>query len=474
MILDSCTSPTLSVLAGTMTARGRLAVTSAVPQAASAGIQAFAKGGNAFDAALAACFVETVALPMKCGLAGDVVALFCRAGGPPQALLSIGGGPLALAQGAGLTQLGPASVGIPGAPDGYMRLHAMAHLSMASLVEPAVQAARHGVRWTATSLSYLTEARELLTRWSPESVYLKESAPAPGDVLRLPGLADVLGEFAERGAAIFEGPLGKMLLDTLTPLGGILSADDFRQRPARLTAPRRLVLGDRRTIWATPAPTHGHWLLEAMLRRPSDGVRHGATEQLALLLELRAEARRMGRHAQDDGTSVVTAGDDQGNLVVVVHSNSFPRFGSGIVLPNGLVLNNRPGRGFDPDAPAGSAAHARAGHTPPTTLHAWALQDACGLTLGATPGGVNQLPWNIQALDALMEGATPAQAVLRPRWACDAQQRVSAEHGVDLPNAELLPAFSLRSALQMIRRTPAHDLLAVADPRVNCAALATY
>src|SRR3546814_11324180 len=71
----------------------------------------FRSGGNAVDAAVAAALVETVWLPMKCGLAGDVVALLQRAGGPVEALLAIGRGPLALNQGARLQATGPASVG---------------------------------------------------------------------------------------------------------------------------------------------------------------------------------------------------------------------------------------------------------------------------------------------------------------------------------------------------------------------------
>src|SRR3546814_16859272 len=54
------------------------------------------------------------------------------------------------------------------------------------------------------------------------------------------------------------------------------------------------------------------------------------------------------------GTSVVTAADGEGNRVVVVHSNSFPPYGSGVVVSEyDLVLNNRPGRGFALDAPSG-------------------------------------------------------------------------------------------------------------------------
>src|ERR1700677_1045369 len=101
---------------------GPRVVTAADPAASAAGVASYAQGGNAFDAALSACFMETIVLPMKCGLAGDVVALFRREGGPLRALLSIGPGCAAIADGETLERLGPRSVGIPGAPDGYATL----------------------------------------------------------------------------------------------------------------------------------------------------------------------------------------------------------------------------------------------------------------------------------------------------------------------------------------------------------------
>ena len=85
----------------------------------------------------------------------------------------------------------------------------------------------------------------------------------------------------------------------------------------------------------------------------------------------------IGRHARSaladpTGTSIVSAADADGNVVVVVHSNSFPRFGSGIVVPAfDLVLANRAGRGFTPEP--GHPNFPTAGRRPATTLHAWAV-----------------------------------------------------------------------------------------------------
>ncbi|MDB5798853.1 MAG: gamma-glutamyltransferase, partial [Paucimonas sp.] len=201
-------------------------------------------------------------------------------------------------------------------------------------------------------------------------------------------------------------------------------------------------------------------------------------EQAAVVADMRAAARAAGREARDQGTSLVTAADDEGNAVVIVHSNSFPRFGSGIVLSNGLVLNNRPGRGFDLQAAPGSATAPGPGKMPPTTLHAWALQDKHGLTFGGTPGGVNQLPWNVQTVSALLAGATPGGAVTAPRWATDEPGNISAEPGAAVdparPNVKALAPLSLRSVQQLMRIKPDGSLEAAADPRTNAQAIAAY
>lgn len=453
--------------------RGRQAVTSAVPQGAAAGIGAFAQGGNAFDAALAACFVETIALPMKCGLAGDVVALFRVQGGPVRALLSIGSGAASLAHGHKLEKVGANSVGVPGAPDGYATLHGMARLPLSTLIAPATAAACNGVRWTRTALSYLPESRDLLARWSPDCVYLSQPEPKVDDVLRLPGLAALLEDFALCGPELFFGGAGAQLVRELAARGGFLTEADLRIRPARLCAATDVTLQGGQRLFAIPAPTHGQLLVEAIAR-----LEHGSEQPAAVIAELRKAARERGRDGRDGGTSVVTAADQEGNVVVVVHSNSFPRFGSGVVLSNGLVLNNRPGRGFDLQATPGSPNAPAAGKTPPTTLHAWALQDAAGIAFGATPGGINQLPWNVQSVSDLLAGKSLAQTVTAPRWGVDEKGDYSAEPGARIDDATFKPRavapLSMRSVQQVVRVAVDGSIEAAADPRTGARVCASY
>jgi gamma-glutamyltranspeptidase/glutathione hydrolase len=447
-------------------------VTAAHPAASAAGIGVFAAGGNAFDAALAACFVETIALPMKCGLAGDVVALFRVAHGPLQALVSVGPGPAALAEGATLERLGARSVGIPGAPGGYAALHGFARLGLDALVAPAVRAAERGVPWDRVGLSYLHEAEDLLRRSNGAIPYLPDGRlPAPGELLRLPGLGRLLERFATYGADLFRHEDGDRLLARLDAAGGMLRAEDLAGRPARFAEPCRLEL-DGAVLYGTPAPSGGARLLPMVSR-----ARREATSLVEIIRQERLAAKALGRHARDGGTSVVTAADADGNAVVIVHSNSFPRFGSGLVLDDGLVLNNRPGRGFDLAAPPGSAAAPAAGRTPPTTLHAWAVERPDGLVMGATPGGINQLPWNLQSVTELLDGAAIGDIVCRPRWALDEQDQLTAEEGAVVPadaGARIVPPVSQRSAQQLLHLPDDGLASAAADPRVACRALALY
>ena len=463
----------LGRLSENVVAAGPRVITAAHPAAAAAGATAFAQGGNAFDAALAACFMETVALPMKCGLAGDLVALYRRENGNFETLVSVGPGPSALAEGATLERVGPRSVGVPGAPHGYATLHGFARLGLDRLVAPAVRAAEEGIAWTRVALSYLVEAEELLDRVSPRHPYSPGGRrPQPGDVRRLPGLGRLLQKFAALGADLFAGEEGEKLVAELRARGGILSIKDLQARPATIAAPVVVTIREGTRLLATPAPTGGPRLGEVVLRTARTNA-----PLSAIVHAERNENKARGRQPQDCGTSVVTAADDMGNAVVIVHSNSFPRFGSGVVLESGLVLNNRPGRGFDLTAPPGARNAPAAGRVPETTLHAWALESDRGLFVGATPGGVNQLPWNAQCVTEILAGAEIGAAVTNPRWALDERDEMSVEEGAvirDETPVRRVPWLSLRSVQQILQVAKDGHRRAAADPRTGALALAVY
>ncbi|MEQ8967592.1 MAG: gamma-glutamyltransferase [Azospirillaceae bacterium] len=452
-------------------ARGDRVVTAAAPPAVEAGLRVLAEGGNAFDAAVTMALVETVCLPMKCGLAGDLVALVRAPDGALGCLLSIGPGAGALGSGAVPTETGGGSVGVPGAPAGYARLAALGRFDLPALVAPAIEAATRGVAWSEVAVRLTAEAEDLLRRHNGETVFLPEGRlPRVGETLRLPGLTRLLGDFAELGETLFHGAHGEAIRDRVREAGGFLELADLAVDPAAWRAPARLPLGGGAVLVATPAPTHGPALLNA-----ADLVLHHRRDPVAAAREARRAMTDDAGALAVGGTSVVTAADDEGNAVVLVHSNSYPQYGSGLVVRDlDLVLNNRPGRGFDASAPVDSPRAPAPGRVPPTTRHAWAGVDGRTTTLGATPGGINQMIWNLQSVLAACDGAAPDEICRAPRWSLDTGGRltIEADHrDAGRPDGRRVAAGSMRSAQQVLRLdATAAGAAAAADRRTGAVA----
>jgi gamma-glutamyltranspeptidase/glutathione hydrolase len=476
----------VAVMAEQCTGRGRRGVVAAAaPLAALAGVEALRDGGNVYDAAVAAALAETVLLPPKCGLGGDLVAIRVRAGtAEPEALLAIGGAPAglaAVAEGGAWREVGATSVGPPAAPAGYVALAAEGRLGLARLAAPAIDLAAAGFPWAAVCERLSRLSCELVREQNPAgTTYFPDGEPlAAGALVRLPGLADALAELVERGDAFLDGPVGAAIVRAVQARGGVLTRDDFAAARAEWVACAQGAAGPYRA-WATPAPTHGPSLLDATAGlEPGDGP--GAVYRRVLAA---IDARR-GTLADPSGTSMVSAADAEGNAVVVVHSNSFPRFGSGIVVPEyDLVLANRAGRGFTPEA--GHPNFPVGGRRPATTLHAWTVADDTGAPrlAGATPGGANQMPWNAQLLAQVVDGTwEPGVLVASPRWEwlpADDGVRIEVGFGEaaraglvgSAPRALDIGRWGLASAQQIVRvQRPGEPVVGAADPRTVGAAL---
>jgi len=481
----------LAVMAEQCSARGpRGVVCAAAPLAAQAGAAALRDGGNAYDAVVAAALAETVLLPPKCGFGGDLIAIRVAAGASvPDALLAIGGAPGGLATvaaGGSWRDVGPMSVGPPAAAHGYAELAALGRLGRARLAAPAIELATDGFPWAAVCTDLATQAHAVVREMHPDGcTYYPGDAPiAPGAVTRLPGLAAVLHEFVERGAGLLDGPVGRAVVQAVQSRGGVLTTDDFVHARAEWAAcvSSQVVGGDGPLItWATPAPTHGPSLLAAVAGLdPTQAGQAALYEQV-----LRAIDARRSTLSDPSGTSMVSAADAEGNVVVLVHSNSFPRFGSGIIVPEyQLTLANRAGRGFTPEP--GHPNFPVAGRRPATTLHAWAVAGADGRPrfVGATPGGANQMPWNAQTIARIAGGVNePGLLVASPVWEwLPTDDGVRIEHGFDdtelaalrgvAPRTIDAARWGCRSAQQVVRiPRPGEAWAAAADPRTAGLAL---
>ena len=444
-------------------------ITAAAPLAADIGLTVLRAGGNVYDAVLAAAFAETVLLPPKCGLAGDLVALVVDSSEQAaEALVAIGPasrhlGRRVMDRGR-LDPQGGISVGVPGAPAGYAALAARANLPITALVEPARELATRGFEWSPVAHRLTAEAVDLLADMNgAHCVYLPEGKPAAsGEVVCLPGLAHTLEVYADNPGGFLEGPVGAAIVERVQGSGGVIDDADIASAVAEWCAPSTATIDGTR-LWATPPPTYGRHLLRAVAEMRSANSRSAKREALERVILHRQHS--LSDHP-NSGTSVVAA-SYQGKLVVLVHSNSFQNYGSGIVVPGfDLVLSNRAGRGFsaDPTHPNFPAA----GKRPATTLHAWACALPTGeIFAGATPGGENQIRWNGQLLDELLSGCTaPRALVSNPRWG------LHQGHYFDEADGAARSALTVRSGQQVVMVDAARSRhAAAADPRTGCSAV---
>jgi gamma-glutamyltranspeptidase/glutathione hydrolase len=463
-------------------------VTAVAPTAAFLGAEALRAGGNAFDAGVVAALAETVLIPSKCGLAGDLVALVLpKEADAPESLISVGPAPAALAatiESSGLPLTGPLSVGVPGAPAGYEALARRGRFDLGQLAQPAIDLARDGFAWSWMTERLVELSRDLIESQNPEgTVYLPDEGPhKAGEIVTLPGLAKALEEFVTRGSGLFAGPLGEAAVAAITSRGGVMTLEDLGNARCDWSAPDRCEI-EGRTLWTTPAPTQG-----AALRVALDGLKQTDSTGDVFSRVMAGKHWLSGSLADVpagvEGTSIVTAADGEGNVVVIVHSNSFPRFGSGIVVHDyDLILNNRAGRGFS--AEADHPNFPRAGQRPATTLHAWAVMAADGDALmGGTPGGENQMSWNAQTAAHALGGETdPGRLVAVPRWEWESggevlkvEEGFSADELADLSNRvqrlETVPALSLIVSEHVVRRRVGAAPTAAVDPRYGGAFVA--
>jgi gamma-glutamyltranspeptidase/glutathione hydrolase len=479
----------LAVMAEQITARGvNGVVAAAAPLAAQAGAAALGDGGNAYDAAVAAALAETVLLPPKCGFGGDLVAIVVP--GPsddPVSLIAVGGagaGHADVARSGRWRDVGADAVGPPAAAAGYSALAARGLLGRARLAERAIALADGGFAWADVCVRLSTMAAALVAEMHPEGcVYYPDGDPIPaGAVVRLPGLAEVLREWVALGERLLDGPVGSAIVREVAARGGALRTDDLELATAEWLACATARAGDRQ-LWATPAPTHGPGLLTAMSEYVAGGGPSVAGVHRAVLAAIERQRAALG---DPGGTSMVSAADASGTVVTIVHSNSYPRFGSGIVVPEyALTLANRAGRGFTPEP--GHANFPERGRRPATTLHAWAASDLTGQArwVGGTPGGVNQLPWNAQTLARLLAGEQrPGMLVAAPLWEwIPDDDGLRIERGFTSEDVEALtaqaarvvnaPRWGCKSAQQVVRvPAPGEAWEAAADPRTVGLALA--
>lgn len=173
-------------------------VTSTHWLASAAGMAALERGGNAFDAAVAAGFTLQVVEPHLNGPLGDMPLLFATAGGRPTVLCGQGPAPAAATPDAfaGLTRIpgtGPLAACVPGSTDAWLLLlRDHGTQSLADVLQYATGYAAGGFPLLPQVVATLERVAEMFTRDWPTSAELwlpGGRPPQAGALFRNPALA---------------------------------------------------------------------------------------------------------------------------------------------------------------------------------------------------------------------------------------------------------------------------------------------
>ena len=208
------------------------------PLATLTAINLLQDGGNAMDAAVAACAVQCVVEPGSTGIGGDCFALYAPAGGPIVGFNGSGRAPAAATadwyaeQGiAAIERTTPHAVTVPGAIDAWSRLLAdHGTRSLGEVLGPAIGYARDGYPvHSRTAHDFALSADILMLDPTAARIYLPGGRPPKaGTVHRQPELAETLAHIAEHGRdGFYRGHVAGDIVSHLRSLGGLHTLDDF-------------------------------------------------------------------------------------------------------------------------------------------------------------------------------------------------------------------------------------------------------
>ncbi len=212
-------------------------------------IEILKAGGNAMDAAVAACAVQCVVEAGSTGIGGDCFVLYSR-GGSAHIIGYNGSGRAPAAatcewyQGEGITTIerqSPHAVTIPGAIEAWARLNRdHGRMPLAELLAPAIDLARNGYPVTPRVAYDIGKQRNLLKADpSARRIFLVEDeAPVVGALQFQRELADTLVAVGREGPdAFYRGEVAADMVTFLRSHGGLHTREDFAATAGEYVTP---------------------------------------------------------------------------------------------------------------------------------------------------------------------------------------------------------------------------------------------
>jgi gamma-glutamyltranspeptidase / glutathione hydrolase len=217
------------------------------PIAAQVAVEILKSGGNAVDAAIAGALVLGIAEPQMTGIGGDCFVLLKPAGSEDiLALNGSGRAPKGLDAAAlrakGLTAIpiqGVEAVTLPGAIDAFCRLNAdYGLMTLADVFAPAIRYADEGIPVAPRVAFDWADDIACLKGAARDFYSLNGKAPAPGQIFRAPGQAEVFRRIARDGrAGFYDGEVAEDIIASLRALGGSHSPADLAATACDWTTP---------------------------------------------------------------------------------------------------------------------------------------------------------------------------------------------------------------------------------------------
>ncbi|MGB9321654.1 MAG: gamma-glutamyltransferase [Pseudolabrys sp.] len=293
------------------------------------GIEILDRGGNAVDAAVAVGFALAVTYPragniggggfmvIHLGKTGEDAAIDYRETAPAAAtetmFLDPNGEPdPKKSRDSGL------SVGVPGTVAGLALAHAKygsGKLSLAELIEPAIELARNGVEIVDDIADTLPLAQPRIARWhSSAPVFLNSDGTVlmPGQDLLQPDLAITLRAIASDGPkGFYEGPVAEKIVAAVRKAGGVMTTEDMKNYRAILREPVRGTYRGYDIVSMPPPSSGGVHLIEMLnILEGYDLAKLPRGESLHVLAEVmkRAYADRATFMGDPDSVKMPVAG----------------------------------------------------------------------------------------------------------------------------------------------------------------------
>ncbi|MEO1493853.1 MAG: gamma-glutamyltransferase [Pseudomonadota bacterium] len=273
-----------------------------------AAIETLHAGGNAMDAAIAACAVQCVVEPGSTGIGGDNFCLYAPGGGDK--IIAFNGSGKAPTGATceyfateGISELQrqtPHSCVVPGAVDAWCRLHGdHGRMPLSDVLSAAIAYARDGYPVSSrvaadwASAVALMQAEPTMAR-----IFLPDGrAPEVGEVHRQLELANTLQAIADSGRdAFYTGEIACDMVDYLQSLGGLHTLEDFESTHGDYVTP---ISGQFRghTIWQ--CPPNGQGVIALLMLNIMAGIEAGDDPITADRIHAEIEACRLAYTARN-------------------------------------------------------------------------------------------------------------------------------------------------------------------------------